>query len=108
MQTRIMFLFLQPNSLVYFETGVCPKEPRKFIFTSVAAIGEASPQRNHTHVPPRDIAVSVAEQLDKMQFISLLEMLLTFDPCKRADPSCCLRHPFITMLHLGTHTALQW
>lgn len=50
----------------------------------------------------------VAQHQDKLQFIALLEMLLTFDPKQRADPAKCLQHPFITMLHLAMQTTSPW
>ncbi len=51
---------------------------------------------------------AVAQHQDKLQFIALLEMLLTFDPNQRADPASCLQHPFITMLHLALQTSSPW
>ena len=92
-------LFSQPQAQFQLETGICPKETRKFIFTSVAAIGQVSCAGQDL-----DAQDTVALHQDKLQFISLLEMLLTFDPSKRADPGACLQHPFITMLHLALQT----
>lgn len=89
------------------ETGVCPKEARKFILTSVSAIGQVS-SRVHYHGNDLGQDAALAHHQDKLQFISMLEMLLTFDPRQRAEPNCCLQHPFITMLHLSNQTMAPW
>lgn len=95
-------LYVQPQAQYQLETGICPKETRKFIFTSVSGIGQVSCSHDS------DAHSTVPQYQDKLQFVSLLEMLLTFDPSKRADPSSCLQHPFITMLHLALQTASPW
>ena len=100
---------MQPQAQFQLETGVCPKETRKFIFTSVTAIGQVSVsgnQQGQQQQVSQDTAV--AQHQDKLQFIALLEMLLTFDPSQRADPASCLQHPFITMLHLAMQTTSPW
>lgn len=88
------------------ETGVCPKEARKFILTSVSAIGQVSSSRVHHQHNGNDLGQDavMAQHQDRLQFITLLERLLTFDPRQRAEPNCCLQHPFITMLHLSNQT----
>lgn len=98
-------LNVQPQAQFQLETGICPKETRKYIFTSVSAIGQVSCSPS-SHVS--DAQNTVAQHQDKLQFIALLEMLLTFDPTKRADPSSCLQQPFITMLHLALQTTSPW
>lgn len=90
---------LQPQSQYHMETGVKPKETRKFVFTSVSAIGQACCHNNQQLTEK-----SVIEQFDRVQFTSLLQSLLVFDPLERAHPESCLQHPFITMHHLGMYT----
>ncbi len=99
---------LQPQAQFQLETGVCPKETRKFIFTSVTAIGQVSLSSGGQVQQQVSQDTVVAQHQDKLQFIALLERLLTFDPSQRADPTSCLQHPFVTMLHLAMQTASPW
>ena len=91
------------------ESGICAKDMRKFIFTSVSGLAQVSSSpsslsssQQHAH------SMSHADLLDRVQFISLLEMLLTFDPEVRANPETCLQHSFITMLHFSSLAEMPW
>ena len=97
-----VYMYLQSQAQVKMEMGICPEEMRKYIFTSVSAIAQLTQAMD-----PHQSEETETELLDKAHFISLLEMLLTFDPHARMDPDLCLQHSFITMLHLSSHTDTQ-
>lgn len=96
-------LYLQPQRQFSMETGIKPKETRKFVFTSVSAIAQAGSHSNNQLTEE-----SVIEQFDRVQFVSLLESLLKFDPMERSHPENCLQHPFISMHHLSMYTNCVW
>ena len=86
-----------PQQLIA-ESGVVSKETRKYIFHSLSDLTRLSSRGNSKHQ-------SLVEQLDCLQFVSLLASMLTFDPANRSTPSQALQCPFITMHHLAAHTS---
>ena len=95
---RMYLCLFQSQAQFHMETGIKSKETRKFIFSSVSAITQAGNHGNNSLTEE-----IVIEQFDRLQFASLLESLLVFDPVERAFPETCLQHPFITMHHLSMY-----
>ena len=73
------------------------RETRKFILTSLADIARIGNHGNNDFV----------SKMDCEQFVSLLTLMLSFDPAHRATPTQALQHPFLTMHHLAMHTGTQ-
>jgi hypothetical protein len=80
------------------ESGIVSKETRKYIFHSLSDLTRLSSHGSNKHK-------SLVEQLDCLQFVSLLASMLTFDPSRRNLPSQALQSPFVTMHHLAAHTS---
>lgn len=80
------------------ESGVVSKETRKYIFSSLSDLTRLGSHGNSKHR-------SLVEQLDCLQFVSLVASMLTFDPSSRSSPTQALQCPFITMHHLAAHTS---
>ena len=89
---------LQSQQQYESEGGITrSKEPRKFAFTSVTDIIRAGLLGNQG-------LEGAVLQMDQLQFVSLLQTMLTFDPAQRLSPAHALQHHYITMQHLSTHT----
>ena len=89
---------LQSPQQLKAESGIVSKETRKYIFHSLSDLTRLSSHGSNKHK-------SLVEQLDCLQFVSLLASMLTFDPSRRNLPSKALQSPFVTMHHLAAHTS---
>ena len=101
-QIIIVFLFIffsQPTAQYIRETGIQPKESRRYIFHSLLDLAQVpSPSSSGM-----DNQESILTSLDRMEFISLLSRMMTLDPSQRITPTAALQMPFITMQHLAMH-----
>ncbi|TSZ97550.1 Homeodomain-interacting protein kinase 3 [Bagarius yarrelli] len=76
------------------ETGMKSKEARKYIFSCLDDIAHVNLVMN------LEGSDSMAEKVDRGEFVLLLKMMLWIDAEKRINPGEVLNHPFVTMQHL--------
>nr|XP_019945991.1 PREDICTED: homeodomain-interacting protein kinase 2-like [Paralichthys olivaceus] len=86
------FWKLKTTGMYCYDTGIQPKENRKFFFTSLddlLDVGDIS-------CPNKTV-----DSYDKLMFVNMLKGMLKLEAMKRITPQQVLEHPFISMVHIA-------
>ena len=82
------------------EYGTSSKETRRYKFDRLSDLALVPLD------PGLDAVETMAERVDRQEFVSLLSGLLRLGPSSRLTPEQALQRPFITQHHLAVHTSV--